>query len=93
MLSSANGWSYGKMSWDATLKAYCYVIMMGEALREQFQISCDGRLGLLLLTFRGLRGFWEEQSLRFMLEKSEDLGCQGSTISRSSPRRSWLTRR
>eukprot|EP00434_Breviolum_minutum_P022945 symbB.v1.2.020241.t1/scaffold1693.1/size105633/11 len=35
---SANGWSYGKMTWDASLKAHCYAIMMG----EQFQISCDG---------------------------------------------------
>lgn len=42
VVSSANGWSYGKMTWDASLKAHCYAIMMGEALREQFQISCDG---------------------------------------------------
>jgi len=42
VVSSANGWSYGKMTWDASLKAHCYAIMMGEALCEQFQISCDG---------------------------------------------------
>ncbi|CAJ1363854.1 unnamed protein product, partial [Effrenium voratum] len=42
VMSSSNGWSYGKMTWDASLKAYCYAMMLGEALREQFQISCDG---------------------------------------------------
>eukprot|EP00930_Biecheleria_cincta_P070661 TRINITY_DN58291_c0_g1_i1.p1 TRINITY_DN58291_c0_g1~~TRINITY_DN58291_c0_g1_i1.p1 ORF type:complete len:1227 (-),score=221.30 TRINITY_DN58291_c0_g1_i1:327-4007(-) len=40
--SSANGWAYGKMNWDDKEKAFCYAIMLGEALVEQFQISCDG---------------------------------------------------
>lgn len=40
--SSANGWAYGKMIWDDKEKAFCYAIMLGEALVEQFQISCDG---------------------------------------------------
>eukprot|EP00931_Biecheleriopsis_adriatica_P100613 TRINITY_DN75892_c0_g1_i1.p1 TRINITY_DN75892_c0_g1~~TRINITY_DN75892_c0_g1_i1.p1 ORF type:complete len:1229 (-),score=245.25 TRINITY_DN75892_c0_g1_i1:151-3837(-) len=40
--SSANGWSYGKMTWDAASKSYSYAIMLGEAMKEQFQISCDG---------------------------------------------------
>eukprot|EP00913_Durusdinium_trenchii_P016220 g15243.t2 len=42
VVSSANGWSYGKMTWDPSSKSHCYAIMMGEALCEQFQISCDG---------------------------------------------------
>lgn len=42
VVSSANGWSYGKMTWDPSCKSHCYAIMMGEALCEQFQISCDG---------------------------------------------------
>ncbi|CAE8688915.1 unnamed protein product [Polarella glacialis] len=58
--SSSNGWSMGKMAWDAEQETHSFAFVLGETGTEQFQISCGGFDDLKLFPLSKLAGQGQE---------------------------------